>query len=64
MKAEYYYIDFKDLEIYSWEVATDKNGYSKENELDKANILIGNYFKTYQDAKQALKTIINKQSIS
>lgn len=49
-EQEYYYIDFNDLDIYS---------YPNENSaLDKANKLIGNSFESFTDAKNALKKII------
>lgn len=52
----YYYIDFKDLDIYSNE------GESTYNEQDKANFLIGNEYQTFHQAKNALYRIILKNS--
>ena len=52
---EYYYIDFIDLDIYSWE--------DEGNNVDKANKLIGNSFKTIHEAKDALQKILKKRSI-
>ena len=55
-KVEYYYIDFKDCEIYSW--------VNEENEIDNANILLGNKFNTFIEAKEFLVRLLDKQSIS
>lgn len=53
---EYYYIDFIDLDIYSW---VDEN-----SEFDMANKLIGNKFDTLRAAREALEKIINKNQIA
>lgn len=55
---EYYYIDFHDLDIYSWEDTSEQI-----TEQDKANKFIGNNFKTFQEAKTALNEILAKQLI-
>ena len=46
---EYYYIDFKTKTICSWQ--------NEGSDIDKANKLIGNYFKTLLVAKNFLKDI-------
>lgn len=53
---EYYYIDFKDCEIYSY---TDEN-----TEIDKANKLTGNSFVSYYQAKAFLLELLYKQKTS
>lgn len=51
---EYYYISFKDRDIVS---------YNDENTpQDKANKLIGNYFKSLTDAKNALSLILSRNN--
>lgn len=57
---EYYYIDFNDLDIYSWE----HSHTSEYSDLDRANKLIGNSFESYQAAKIALEKILEKQAIA
>ena len=52
---EYYYIDFKDEEVYSFQ--------DIDSELDKANKLIGNYFTSFYEARNFLKNVLDKQSI-
>jgi hypothetical protein len=54
-KIEYWYIDFKDAEIYSY--------YDEENELDQCNKQIGNNFTSYYNAKEFLKVVLDKQKI-
>ena len=60
---EYYYIDFRDMDIYSWNYENPKqNGEPHEvNAFDEANKLTNNFFRTYYEARKALHEIINKQ---
>jgi hypothetical protein len=52
---EYYYINFKDKEIQSWQ---DEN-----SELDQHNKATGNSFATFQECKEFLHKLLKDNSI-
>ncbi len=52
---EYYYVSFKDMIIAS------NGGESEYNDLDRANMEIGNCYRTFGDALNTLKKIIKEE---
>lgn len=54
---EIYYIDFHDCEIYSYE-------FDIEHALDRANVLVGNAFESFADAKTFLQKLLDRQKTS
>lgn len=51
---EYYYIDFKCCEIFSW--------CDEKNDFDKANKKMGNYFSSFIEARDFIKELLKRNS--